>query len=348
MFSKKVVNVGNIKIGGENPLVIQSMTNTDTKDVLSTINQINNLSNAGAQIVRLSVRDLEDIEPLKKIIKNVKIPLIADIHFNYKVAIESIKAGISKIRINPGNIDKEDKIKEIVKYAKEYKVPIRVGSNSGSISKKFLNSSPEKALAESALEQVKLLEKFEFEDIFISAKSSDAIQTFKAYKYIKEKVDYPLHIGITEAGIYEDSLILSSAGIGALLLNDIGDTIRISITGDPIKEVISANKLLTLLGLKKGIRVISCPTCARTEINIEELVKKVKELTNNIQTNKNINIAVMGCIVNGPGEAKHSDIAIAGSRQTAAIYQKGKFYKNVKKDELENELINLLNNYKWE
>ncbi|BBE31388.1 4-hydroxy-3-methylbut-2-en-1-yl diphosphate synthase [Tepiditoga spiralis] len=342
MYSRKEVKVGNVYIGGNHPISIQSMTNTNTADVEKTVKQIINLSNAGAELVRVSVRTLEDINPLKEILKNTNIPLIADIHFDYRVAIESIKAGISKIRLNPGNIGSKEKVKEVVKVAKEYKIPIRVGANSGSIDKNFIKLDRWKAIAESALEEVKLLENEEFNDIVISLKSSDARETYLANKYVKEKVDYPLHVGITEAGVYEDSLILSSAGIGSMLLNNIGDTIRISMAGDPIKEVIAAKKLLTLLGLKKGIRVIACPTCARTEYNVEETALYIKSIVEDFEVKKDYTIAVMGCVVNGPGEASHADLAIAGSKNKLALYKKGKLLNMVNKENIKEEILKII------
>ncbi|OQY10615.1 MAG: 4-hydroxy-3-methylbut-2-en-1-yl diphosphate synthase [Marinitoga sp. 4572_148] len=335
MFSKKTIYIKDIPVGGNNPISIQSMTNTDTLDTEKTIRQIIKLSNAGAEIVRVSVRTLEDIPSFKEICKKSSVPIVADIHFDYRVAIEAIKAGAAKVRINPGNIGVPWKVKEVVKVAKEYNIPIRVGANSGSIKKEFENSGIPRyqALAESALEEVKLMEDAGFEDIVISIKSTDAKENFLSNKYISEKVPYPIHIGITEAGIYEDALILSSAGLGALLLNNIGDTLRISIAGDPVKEVLVAKKLLTLLGFKKGSRVIACPTCARTEINVEELATKVKEWTKGVD--KDINIAVMGCVVNGPGEAKHADIGIAGTKTGGAIFINGEIVETVTNENLE-------------
>lgn len=335
MFSKKTIFVNEIPIGGNHPITIQSMTNTDTLNTEKTIRQIIKLANAGADIVRVSVRTLEDIPSFKEICKNSNVPIVADIHFDYKVAIESIKAGAAKVRINPGNIGDSWKVKEVVKAAKEYNIPIRVGANSGSIKKEFENSNMPRyqALAESALQEVKIMESLDFENIVISIKSTDAQENFLANKYISDKVLYPLHIGITEAGIYEDALILSSAGLGALLLNNIGDTLRISIAGDPIQEVLVAKKLLTLLGFKKGPRIIACPTCARTEIKVEELATKVKEWTKNIE--KDLNIAVMGCVVNGPGEAKHADIGIAGTKTGGAIFINGEIIETVPENKLE-------------
>jgi (E)-4-hydroxy-3-methylbut-2-enyl-diphosphate synthase len=346
MFSKKVVNVGNVSIGGNNHVVIQTMTNTNSSNFEETINQIKHLNAAGAELVRISVRNDDDVKVLKELVKSSPIPLIADIHFNYKIAIESIKAGISKIRINPGNIGSDWKVAEVVKVAKEYDIPIRVGSNSGSLDKRYENDTIEMAMVNSALHQVRLLEKYEFDKIVISMKSSDVKQTYLANKIISKKIDYPLHLGITEAGVYEDSIISSSAGIGALLLNGIGDTVRISISGDPVQEIIAAKKLLTTLGLKNGIKVISCPTCARTEIDIEKLTNRVKNIVKDFgDIDKNITIAVMGCVVNGPGEAKHADIAIAGSKQTAAIFKKGKLIENVKKEDIEKRLSEVIKEY---
>ncbi|GAB6190060.1 flavodoxin-dependent (E)-4-hydroxy-3-methylbut-2-enyl-diphosphate synthase [Marinitoga arctica] len=349
MFSKNTVFVKNIPIGGNNPIIIQSMTNTDTLDIENTLKQIIRLANAGAEIVRVSVRTLDDIPSFKKICETSPVPIVADIHFDYKIAIEAIKVGAAKVRINPGNIGALWKVKEVVKVAKDYNIPIRVGANSGSIKKEYENSNMPRyqALAESALEEVKIMEDLEFNNIVISIKSTNAKENFLSNKYISEKVPYPLHIGITEAGIYEDALVLSSAGLGALLLNNIGDTIRISIAGDPIKEVLVAKKLLTLLEFKKGTRVIACPTCARTEINVEELATKVKNWTKDID--KDLNIAVMGCVVNGPGEAKHADIGIAGTKTGGAIFINGKIAETVSNEKLEStfkKYINILINEK--
>ena len=346
MFSKKVVKIGDVFVGGNNPVVIQTMTNTNSSNYEDTLNQIKKLNAAGAEIIRLSIRNDEDVSVLNKLTKVSPVPLVADIHFNYKLAISSIKAGVSKIRINPGNIGSDWKVSEVVKAAKEYDIPIRVGSNSGSLDKRYENDTIEMAMVNSALHQVRLLEKNNFDKIVISMKSSDVRQTFLSNKMISDKIDYPLHLGVTEAGVYEDSIISSSAGIGALLLNDIGDTIRISISGDPVQEIIAAKKLLTTLGLRKGIKVISCPTCARTEINIEQLTNRVKSIVSDFDgIDKNITIAVMGCVVNGPGEAKHADIAIAGSKNTAAIFKKGKLLENVDKDKIEEKLSKIINDY---
>jgi (E)-4-hydroxy-3-methylbut-2-enyl-diphosphate synthase len=343
MFSEKVVDVGGVKIGGKYPIVIQSMTNTDTANVEKTMLQIERLKNSGAQIVRVSVRSKDDIQPFGEIVKKSQVPLVADIHFDYRLAIESIKAGASKVRINPGNIGSDVKIREIVKVAKEYNVPIRVGSNSGSIAKEFSDLPRHKALAESALKEVRLLEKEGFYDIVVSVKSVDAKETFVANQYLSRLIPYPFHIGVTEAGVFEDAVILSSAGLGSLLINDIGDTIRISISGDPVREVELAKDLLIALGLKIGVRVIACPTCARTEIDVEGLAYEVKKMLKGKEVKKNITVAVMGCVVNGPGEAKHSDIAIVGTKNSsAAIFLKGELFGTFKRSEIREKLFEII------
>ncbi|RLL88682.1 4-hydroxy-3-methylbut-2-en-1-yl diphosphate synthase [Petrotoga sp. HKA.pet.4.5] len=343
MFSEKVVDVGGVKIGGKYPIVIQSMTNTDTANVEKTMLQIERLKNSGAQIVRVSVRSKDDIQPFGEIVKKSQVPLVADIHFDYRLAIESIKAGASKVRINPGNIGSDVKIREIVKVAKEYNIPIRVGSNSGSIAKEFSDLPRHKALAESALKEVRLLEKEGFYDIVVSVKSVDAKETFVANQYLSRLIPYPFHIGVTEAGVFEDAVILSSAGLGSLLINDIGDTIRISISGDPIREVELAKDLLIALGLKIGVRVIACPTCARTEIDVEGLAYEVKKMLKGKEVKKNITVAVMGCVVNGPGEAKHSDIAIVGTKNSsAAIFLKGELFGTFKRSEIREKLFEII------
>ncbi|ABX32628.1 1-hydroxy-2-methyl-2-(E)-butenyl 4-diphosphate synthase [Petrotoga mobilis SJ95] len=343
MFSEKVVDVGGVKIGGKYPIVIQSMTNTDTANIEQTLFQVERLKNSGAQIVRVSVRSKDDIQPFGEIVKKSQVPLVADIHFDYRLAIESIKAGASKVRINPGNIGSDVKIREIVKVAKEYNVPIRVGSNSGSIAKEFSDLPRHKALAESALKEVRLLEKEGFYDIVVSVKSVDAKETFVANQYLSRLIPYPFHIGVTEAGVFEDAVILSSAGLGSLLINDIGDTIRISISGDPIREVELAKDLLIALGLKIGVRVIACPTCARTEIDVEGLAYEVKKMLKGKEVKKNITVAVMGCVVNGPGEAKHSDIAIVGTKNSsAAIFLKGELFGTFKRSEIREKLFEII------
>lgn len=328
----KEINIKNVKIGGKNPIVIQSMTNTKTEDIKNTLQQIQNLYNAGCELVRVSVPSFEAAKALKTITKDSPIPIIADIHFDYKLAIESIKNGASKVRINPGNIGNDEKVKEIIKVAKEYNVPIRVGANSGSIPKEFEALPKIDALCEAALKEVRLLEKFGFENIVISVKSSDVIETIKAYEKISKMTDYPLHIGVTEAGTYEWAIIKSSAALGYLLYKGIGDTIRISIAGDPVKEVLAAKKLLISLNLRKGIQIIACPTCARTTIDVEKWSSIIEQRFSKVE--KNLKIAVLGCVVNGIGEGKDADIGIAGVQNGFLLFYKGKIVGTFKKEEI--------------
>lgn len=335
----KVVRIGKISIGGGNPIAIQSMTNTKTVDIDQTVQQIKNLQRAGCDIVRVAVPDLDSARAIKSIKKQIDIPLVADIHFDYRLAIEAIKNGVDKIRINPGNIGEDWKIKELAKAAKESQIPIRVGSNIGSLKKEFESKYDRAiALAESALYEVQLLEKFEFLDIVISVKSSDVVETIRANEYIAQKVHYPIHIGITEAGTYETSVVKSSVGIGYLLLKNIGDTIRVSIAGDPTKEVHVARKLLVSLHLRKGGQVIACPTCARSEFDVEQVAKLIEPLVEET----NLVVAVMGCVVNGIGEGRHSDIGIAGTKDGAVIFKDGQIIKAIKREHICDEFINLI------
>lgn len=328
----KAIKIGNVEIGGNNPVAIQSMTNTSTTDVAATVSQINALASAGCKIVRVSVPDFESAKGLKELVKRVKVPIVADVHFDYRLAIESIKAGASKIRINPGNIGSDWKIREVVRAAKDYDVPIRVGANSGSIKKDYTHLQKAEALAESALEEVRILEFMEFDKIVISAKSSSVAETIDANVYIHSMVDYPLHIGVTEAGVGESAIVKSSIGIGVLLLKGIGDTIRVSIAGDPIKEVHVAREILKSIGILKGPQVIACPTCARTEIDVENLAKEVTEWLAGID--EDLTVAVMGCVVNGIGEGKEADIGVTGTKDQAVIFMKGKIVEQVEKKKL--------------
>ncbi|MEW9093901.1 MAG: flavodoxin-dependent (E)-4-hydroxy-3-methylbut-2-enyl-diphosphate synthase [Clostridiaceae bacterium] len=337
----KKIRIGNIYIGADAPISIQSMTNTDTRDIKSTINQIRELEEAGCEIVRCAVPDMEACEALKGIIKNINIPLVADIHFDYRLALKSIDNGISKLRINPGNIGDKQRIEMVVKKAKERDIPIRIGVNSGSLEKKLLikygKVCPE-ALVESALGHVKILEEFDFDNIALSIKSSNVIEMIESYKLIAQKTNYPLHLGVTEAGTPWRGTIKSSVGIGALLSEGIGDTIRVSLTGDPIEEIRVAKEILKSLGLLKGgIEFVSCPTCGRTEIDIIKIANEVEKRVENL--NKNIKIAVMGCVVNGPGEARDADIGIAGGNGEGLIFKKGEIIKKVKEEQLIYELI---------
>lgn len=334
------VKVGNKKIGGNNPILVQSMTNTDTHDIEKTIEQIRRLEAEGCDIIRVAVPDMEAAEAIKEIKKNINIPLVADIHFDYRLAIKSIENGVDKIRINPGNIGREEIIKKVVEIAKERGIPIRIGVNSGSLEKEILykyKGITAEAVVESALKSVLILEKLGFYDIVISLKTPNVPLTIEAYKLASSKVDYPLHVGITEAGTIEAGTIKSAIGIGTLLYLGIGDTIRVSLTGDPVHEVRVGRQILRSLGLlKEGVEVISCPTCGRTKIDLIKLAQEVEKRTRHIK--KPLKVAVMGCVVNGPGEAKEADIGIAGGDGEGVIFKKGKVYKKVKEEELIEEL----------
>jgi len=344
VIMSRIVNIGKISIGGGNPVAIQSMTNTDTRDVESTLRQIEALYNAGCELVRVSVPDFDSLNSFSDIVKRSPVPLIADIHYDYRLAIGAIKKGASKVRINPGNIGQSWKIKEIVSVAKAYRTPIRVGANSGSIKESFKGYDNKAiALAESALEETRILESMGFYDIVISAKSSSVKETIEANRYISSRVDYPLHIGVTEAGVFETAVVKSSIGIGTLLLEGIGDTIRVSIAGDPLIEVKIAKKLLKALDLKEGVEVIACPTCARTEIDVESLAHNVETWLEDINTN--LTIAVMGCVVNGIGEGKDADIGIAGTTTGAVIFAKGRIVERVRKADLKEKLMKWVKEY---
>lgn len=335
------VKIGNKKIGGNNPILVQSMTNTDTHDIEKTIEQIRRLEAEGCDIIRVAVPDMEAAEAIKEIKKNINIPLVADIHFDYRLAIKSIENGADKIRINPGNIGREENIKKVVEIAKEKGIPIRIGVNSGSLEKEILHKYKgvtAEAVVESALKNVLILEKLGFYDIVISLKTTNVPLTIEAYKLASSKVDYPLHVGITEAGTIEAGTIKSAIGIGTLLYLGIGDTIRVSLTGDPVHEVRVGRQILRSLGLlKEGVEIISCPTCGRTKIDLIKLAEEVEKRTRNIK--KPLKVAVMGCVVNGPGEAKEADIGIAGGVGEGVIFKKGKVYKKVKEEELVEELM---------
>ncbi|ABY92938.1 MULTISPECIES: flavodoxin-dependent (E)-4-hydroxy-3-methylbut-2-enyl-diphosphate synthase [Thermoanaerobacter] len=335
------VKIGNKKIGGNNPILVQSMTNTDTHDIEKTIEQIKRLEAEGCDIIRVAVPDMEAAEAIKEIKKNINIPLVADIHFDYRLAIKSIENGADKIRINPGNIGREENIKKVVEIAKEKGIPIRIGVNSGSLEKEILHKYKgvtAEAVVESALKNVLILEKLGFYDIVISLKTTNVPLTIEAYKLASSKVDYPLHVGITEAGTIEAGTIKSAIGIGTLLYLGIGDTIRVSLTGDPVHEVRVGRQILRSLGLlKEGVEIISCPTCGRTKIDLIRLAEEVEKRTRNIK--KPLKVAVMGCAVNGPGEAKEADIGIAGGDGEGVIFKKGKVYKKVKEEELVEELM---------
>ncbi len=341
MASKKQVKVAGITLGGGAPVRVQSMLNTLASDVSSSVRQAVELENAGCEIIRATVPDIAAVKTIAALKENVKVPIVADIHFDYRMALEALAAGVDKIRINPGNIGSDERVKAVADECKRKGVPIRIGVNSGSVEKEILTKygSPcPEALVESALYHVSLLEKFDFDDIVISIKSSDVATTCKAYRLMAEKADYPLHIGVTEAGTERMGLIKSSMGIGALLLDGIGDTIRVSLTAPPVKEVYAGFDILKAAGLRKsGVNLVSCPTCGRTKIDLIGLATRVEEALR--ACDKNITVAVMGCIVNGPGEAKEADIGIAGGNGEGLIFKKGEILRKVPEENLFEELL---------
>lgn len=351
MSDKKAVMCRDVKIGGSAPISIQSMTNTPTADVKATMEQIRRLEEAGCQIVRMAVPDMEAAQALYEIRKQTDLPLVADIHFDHRLALEAIRAGMDKIRINPGNIGSEDKVKEVVDLAKDYHIPIRVGVNSGSLEKDILQRYGKvtaEGLAESALRNVALLEKYDFDDIVISLKSSNVKMNYEAYKIVNEKSDHPLHIGVTEAGTPSRGKIKSAAGVGALLLEDIGDTMRISLTADPVEEVIFAKELLAALGIRKdAIEIVSCPTCGRTEVDLEKIAESIERRLHEV-TDKGVSgikIAVMGCAVNGPGEARGADLGVACGKGKGVIFSGGEILKTVPEEAIADEIIKLAGEY---
>lgn len=342
----KEVSIGAVKIGGDNPIAVQSMTKTLTSDIDATVRQIKSLESAGCGIIRLAVKDISDARALKAIKKEVSIPVVADIHFDHKLALLALESGADKLRINPGNIGSSDRVKAVVSSAKERKVPIRIGVNSGSLQKdilaKYGHPCPE-AMVESALEHVKILEDLDFTDIVISMKSTDVTSTIEAYRLLSEKVDYPLHVGITEAGLPGPGSIKSAVGIGAILASGIGDTVRVSLTGDPVLEVKVAYDILRSLGLyNRGVTIISCPTCGRLEYNMEAVVREITQKTSHIQ--KPLKIAIMGCVVNGPGEACEADLGLAGGKGQGIIFRNGKQLKKVAEKDMVSELLKEIEN----
>ena len=342
----KVVQIGNCKIGGGNPVAIQSMTNTKTEDVEATVAQILALEAAGCDIIRCAVPTMEAAEALTEIKKRIHIPLVADIHFDYRLAIAAIEHGADKIRINPGNIGDVSRVREVVEKAKEYNVPIRVGVNSGSLEKHLVEKYggvTAEGIVESALDKVHMIEEMGYDNLVVSIKSSDVMMCVKAHELIAEQCPYPLHVGITESGTILSGNIKSSVGLGIILYEGIGDTIRVSLTGDPLEEIKSAKLILKTLGLRKGgIEVVSCPTCGRTKIDLIGLANQVENMVADIPPD--IKVAVMGCVVNGPGEAKEADIGIAGGIGEGLLIKKGEIVKKVKEEELletlRNELLN--------
>lgn len=344
LYTRKV-RVGNLEIGGKIDVVIQSMTNTDTRDVDATVKQIKELEAEGCELVRVSVLDMEAAKAIKEIKNRVTIPVAADIHFDYKLALEAIESGVDKLRINPGNIGSDENIKKVADAAKAKGIPIRIGVNGGSLEKHILEKYGHvtaEAMCESALYHVALLEKFGFEDIIISLKSSNVKIMYDAYMAISKKVNYPLHLGVTEAGSFFQGTVKSSIGIGALLLNNIGDTIRVSLTENPVEEIKVAKQILRVAGIRnEGVEIISCPTCGRTQIDLINLAKTVEKEFGNIK--KPIKIAVMGCVVNGPGEAREADLGVAGGNGVGLIFKKGEIIKKVEEKEIINELKKIIN-----
>ena len=344
----KIVKVGDIYIGGSDIVYIQSMCNTKTSDARGTIKQIKQLEDVGCQLVRVSVPDIESAEAIEEIKNNIDIPLVADIHFDYKLALMSIERGIDKIRINPGNIGDETKIKSVVDACKSENIPIRIGVNSGSLSKRLLEKYDghilAEALYESAKENIELLEKYDFYDTIVSIKSSNVMTMIDSYKLFAENYDYPLHLGLTEAGTVLTGSIKSSVGLGILLNQNIGNTIRVSLSSDPVDEIKVAKTILRALGLyKSGIELISCPTCARTKIDIIKISNEIENRISNINTKKHLKVAIMGCAVNGPGEASDADIGIAGGDKEALLFEKGKIIKKIDEGKLIDELMNRIN-----
>ncbi|GAB6954477.1 flavodoxin-dependent (E)-4-hydroxy-3-methylbut-2-enyl-diphosphate synthase [Mediterraneibacter glycyrrhizinilyticus] len=342
----KEVKIGSVTIGGAHPVAIQSMTNTKTEDVAATVEQILRLEASGCEIVRCTVPTMEAAKALKEIKKQIHIPLVADIHFDYKMAIAAIENGADKIRINPGNIGSEERVRAVVEKAKEYGVPIRIGVNSGSLEKPLLEKYggvTAEGIVESALDKVHMIESMGYDNLVVSIKSSDVLMCVKAHELIAKQCPYPLHVGITESGTIYSGNIKSSVGLGIILHEGIGNTIRVSLTGDPVEEIRSAKLILKTLGLRKGgIEVVSCPTCGRTQIDLIGLANEVEKMVQEFPLD--IKVAVMGCVVNGPGEAKEADLGIAGGIGEGLLIKKGEIVRKVKEEELletlRQELIN--------
>ncbi|NLK37721.1 MAG: flavodoxin-dependent (E)-4-hydroxy-3-methylbut-2-enyl-diphosphate synthase [Epulopiscium sp.] len=335
------VYVGGVALGGNHPIIIQSMCNTDTRDADATIKQILQLEEAGCELVRVAIPDMEAAEAISSIKKAIHIPLVADIHFDYRLALEVMKQGIDKVRINPGNIGSEQRIQQVVAMAKEKNIPIRIGVNSGSLEKEYLEQyggvTP-KGLVESALKHVRMLERYSFEDIVVSIKASSVPFSLEAYKLLSDAIPYPLHVGITEAGTVYAGTVKSAVGIGAILSQGIGDTIRVSLTGNPVEEVKAAKEILKSLELRSfGVEMVSCPTCGRTQVDLIRIANEVEKRCQAI--NKHIKVAVMGCVVNGPGEAREADIGIAGGNGEGLIFKKGEIIRKVPEHLLVEELM---------
>ncbi len=343
MIERKItrtVNVGDLKIGGGNPIVIQSMANTPTEDVKATIHQILELEEEGCQLIRLAVPTVQAAEAISEIKKGIHIPVVADIHFDYRLALKAIENGVDALRINPGNIGSEERVKAVIKAAKERNIPIRIGVNGGSLDRKVVSDdiTIEEAMVKSALQHVEILEKMDFYDIVVSLKASDIFRSIGAYERFSKVSDYPLHLGITESGGVRSGAVKSAIGIGNLLMKGIGDTIRVSLTANPKEEIVIAKDILKSLNLyDKEIKIISCPTCGRTKIDLIPLAERVEKAVKGIH--KPITLAIMGCVVNGPGEAKEADIGIAGGVGEAILFKKGQIVRRIKEADIETELL---------
>lgn len=338
---KRIVNIGGVKIGGDNPVAIQSMCNTDTRDVKATVNQIHELENAGCEIIRVAVPDMVAAKAVADIKKQIHIPLVVDIHFDYRLALECMKNGADKVRINPGNIGDRDRVKQVVEMAKEREIPIRIGVNGGSLERELLQKYggvTADALVESAMGHVAILDELNFNNVVVSIKISDVPKMLCAYRKFNEISDIPLHIGVTESGTLKGGTIKSAVGIGALLAEGIGDTMRVSLTAKPVEEIYTAYDIQKVLGMRKtGAEIVSCPTCGRTQLDLISIANEVEKRAANID--KPIKIAVMGCAVNGPGEAREADIGIAGGKGEGLIFKKGEIIKKVPQDSLVDELM---------
>lgn len=338
---KRIVNIGGVKIGGDNPVAIQSMCNTDTRDVKATVNQIHELENAGCEIIRVAVPDMVAAKAVADIKKQIHIPLVVDIHFDYRLALECMKNGADKVRINPGNIGDRDRVKQVVEMAKEREIPIRIGVNGGSLERELLQKYggvTADALVESAMGHVAILDELNFNNVVVSIKISDVPKMICAYRKFNEISDIPLHIGVTESGTLKGGTVKSAVGIGALLAEGIGDTMRVSLTANPVEEIYAAYDIQKVLGMRKtGAEIVSCPTCGRTQLDLISIANEVEKRAANID--KPIKIAVMGCAVNGPGEAREADIGIAGGKGEGLIFKKGEIIKKVPQDSLVDELM---------
>lgn len=343
MRQSRQISIGDVKIGGGAPVSVQSMTITDTRDVASTVSQIKRLEEAGCDIVRVAVPDMDAAKALGAIRKEIRIPLVSDIHFDYRLALESIRQGVDGMRINPGNIGARYRIKAVVDACRERGIPIRIGVNSGSLEKDILKKHKHptaEALVESAMRHVRILEDLDFLDMKISVKSTDVKKMITAYRMLADETEYPLHLGVTEAGTPGMGTVKSSIGIGALLAEGIGDTIRVSLTGDPVEEIVVGMNILRSLGMRNnGIELISCPGCGRLEIDLEKLVSEVEQAVSGFDLPRPVKVAILGCVVNGPGEASEADIGIAGGRGKGMLYRDGKLIKSFREADLVGELV---------